>query len=61
MTDENEKTTKLKNLDRLLKDCETFRSMQMLLSQYILLEQYFMAQSVQKVTIRKAAKYMFSV
>lgn len=48
MTDETEKATKLKNLDRLLNESETFRVMQMLLGQYILLEQYFMAQSVQK-------------
>lgn len=49
VTDETEKAGKVKNLDRLLKESETFRIMQMLLGQYILLEQYFMAQSVQKV------------
>ncbi|CAL8096841.1 unnamed protein product [Orchesella dallaii] len=48
VTDEAEKNAKLKNVDRLLKDGETFRVMQILLGQYILLEQYFMAQSVQK-------------
>ena len=49
MTDESEKSGKLSYLDRMLKESETFRTMQGLLGQYILLEQYFMAQSVQKV------------
>ncbi len=49
VTDETEKSQKTGHLDRLLKDSETFRTMQVLLGQYILLEQYFMAQSVQKV------------
>lgn len=49
ITDESEKSEKLSNLDRLLKDGDTFRVMQVVLGQYILLEQYFMAESVQKV------------
>ncbi|XP_035700546.1 conserved oligomeric Golgi complex subunit 4 isoform X2 [Folsomia candida] len=48
ITDESEKSEKLSNLDRLLKDGDTFRVMQVVLGQYILLEQYFMAESVQK-------------
>jgi len=48
VTDEGEKVEKLGSLDRLLKTGETFRTMQVLLGEYILLEQYFMAQSVQK-------------
>lgn len=48
ITEEDEQKVKLKQLDILLKDGDTFRVMQEVLGQYILLEQYFMAESVQK-------------
>ncbi|CAG7837269.1 unnamed protein product [Allacma fusca] len=48
VTDEAEKAKKIAFLEKLMKDSETLRTMQLLLGQYILLEQYFMAQSVQK-------------
>jgi len=50
VTEEQEKSMRLAGLDRLLKESETFRVMQVLLGQYILLEQFFMAESVQKVS-----------
>jgi hypothetical protein len=50
VTEDEEKSQKLVSLDRLLKESDTFRVMQVLLGQYILLEQFFMAESVQKVS-----------
>jgi len=49
VTEEQEKVAKSASLETLVKDSKTFRLMQVILGQYILLEQFFMAQSVQKV------------
>lgn len=51
VTDEKEKQEKLGKLDKFLKSGEVFTVMQVVLGQYILLEQYFMAESVQKVRL----------
>ena len=48
ITDAKEKVEKVASLDQMLKQSETFRSIQILLGQYIQLEQFFMAQSIQK-------------